>query len=309
MDITLIRTFLAVSATGSFADASQRLFVTQSAVSLRIARLEASLGHTLFTRSKAGAALTDEGRAFEHYATSIVRIWEEARQQIAVPEGFRTTLSVGAQYSLWQRMGFRLFDELRVAATDIGLRAEMGTPDRLTRLLVEGVIHCAILFTPILRPGLATRRLVEDDLVLAASWPDPTLDDLPGQYVFVDWGPEFVHAHAESLPHLINPGLTMATGTLTAEFISRRRFAAYLPARNLKPYLDDGRLHLVPEAPSFPYPTWFVWRESISSEMIDLLQTSLDKVVAHIDVETDEVRDQLRSLNNGEFPDVLGERD
>ena len=58
MDITLIKTFLEVSNTGSFVAACDRLFVTQSAVSLRIQRLEDSLGHPLFTRSKAGAILT-----------------------------------------------------------------------------------------------------------------------------------------------------------------------------------------------------------------------------------------------------------
>lgn len=35
---------------------------------------------------------------------------------------------------------------------------------------------------------------MDDVLVLVASWPDPTLD-LAGCYAFVDWAPEFVHAH------------------------------------------------------------------------------------------------------------------
>ena len=67
MDIALIRTFLEVAATGSFVNASERLYVTQSAVSLRIARLEDTLGKPLFTRSKAGAELTPAGR--HHRAT------------------------------------------------------------------------------------------------------------------------------------------------------------------------------------------------------------------------------------------------
>ena len=88
MDIALIRTFLEVAATGSFVNASERLFVTQSAVSLRIQRLEDSLGKQLFQRSKSGAELTPAGREFERYALSLVKIWEEARQQIGVPEGY-----------------------------------------------------------------------------------------------------------------------------------------------------------------------------------------------------------------------------
>lgn len=107
MDIALIRTFLEVAATGSFVNASERLFVTQSAVSLRVARLESELGKPLFTRSKAGAELTTAAREFERYALSLIKIWEEARQQIGVPEGYTKSLSIGAKYSLWPRLGFR----------------------------------------------------------------------------------------------------------------------------------------------------------------------------------------------------------
>jgi len=53
MDITLIKTFIEVANSGSFVAGSERLFVTQSAVSLRVQRLEGSLGHALFSRSKA----------------------------------------------------------------------------------------------------------------------------------------------------------------------------------------------------------------------------------------------------------------
>ncbi|WP_255572217.1 LysR family transcriptional regulator [Celeribacter sp. PS-C1] len=100
MDIALIRTFLEVAATGSF--------VTQSAISLRIQRLEDSLGKQLFTRSKAGAELTPAGREFERYALSLIKIWEEARQQIGVPEGYTKSLTIGARLccKLFQRQAF-----------------------------------------------------------------------------------------------------------------------------------------------------------------------------------------------------------
>lgn len=35
------------------------------------------------TRFWAGAGLTHAGRAFERYAPSIIRVWEEMRQQVA----------------------------------------------------------------------------------------------------------------------------------------------------------------------------------------------------------------------------------
>lgn len=74
MDITLINTFLEVASTGSFVSAPDRLFVTQSAVSLRVQRLEESLGRPWFTRSKAGAELTPAGKELESYAISMIKL-------------------------------------------------------------------------------------------------------------------------------------------------------------------------------------------------------------------------------------------
>ncbi len=75
---------------------------------------------------------------FERYALSLVKIWEEARQQVAIPEGFTKSLTIGAQYSLWPRLGFRMIDALRDNMPELNLRAELGMPDRLTRFLIEG---------------------------------------------------------------------------------------------------------------------------------------------------------------------------
>lgn len=151
MDITLIRTFLEVASSGSFVSASDRLFVTQSAVSLRIQRLEDSLGHPLFSRSKAGAILTPAGTQFEQYALSLIKIWEEARQQIAIPEGFDQSFTIGAQYSLWPRLGFQWLDRLQAQLPQLSIRTELGMPDRLTRYLIEGVVQAALIYTPQLR--------------------------------------------------------------------------------------------------------------------------------------------------------------
>ena len=105
MDIQQARTFLEIVGTGSFQLAAERLYVTQSAVSLRVKRMEADLGQTLFTRSKAGAVMTPAGEQFARFARSLVRVWEEARHQVAVPDGFDDTLILGAQPSLWPGLG------------------------------------------------------------------------------------------------------------------------------------------------------------------------------------------------------------
>ena len=189
MDITLIRTFIEVANTGSFVAARDRLFVTQSAISLRIQRLEDSLGHQLFTRSKAGAVLTPEGKQFEPFALSLLKVWEEARQKISMPQGYERALSIGAQYSLWPGLGFRWLDALQAEMPELSVHAEMGMPDRITRFLVEGMVQAALLYTPQLRPGLIVEPALDDELILVASYPGANLERLSG-YVAVAWGPE-----------------------------------------------------------------------------------------------------------------------
>ena len=287
LDHSLLRTFLEVAASGSFIRAAERLGVTQSAVSLRIQRLEEALGRTLFTRSKAGAEMTAAGRAFERYAHSMIQVWEEARQQVAIPEGFSDSLTIGAEPSQWSRLGFGWIDALRDARPQLSIRAEMGSPDVLTRRLAEGVVDAALMPRPQMRPGLRSVRAMEQVLVMVASWGGASLDDeaLARRYVLVDWGAEFVGAHALQLPHLTNTGLTMSLGTQAAEFIRARASAGYLPAHCVTGQIDGGSLHLVTEAPVFPYPVWLVTREDLSADLHETALHTLVKATEALDAE------------------------
>ncbi len=299
MDITLIKTFLEVSNTGSFIAACDRLFVTQSAISLRIQRLEDSLGHPLFIRSKAGAILTPTGEQFHHYALSLLKLWEEAKQQIAMPEGYTRAITIGAQYSLWPRLGFRWIDALQVAMPELSIRTEMGMPDRMTRFLIEGVVQAALLYTPQLRPGLVVEPALDDELIMVASFREATLD-MKRDYVAVDWGPEFTHAQTAALPHLTNTGVTMSLGALAGDYIVNRRAIAYLPARAAKRRLDAGELHIVADAPRFPYPSWLVMRDDIEDDLAAVARGALAAVVQNAENEQEYIVEELEAMEASE---------
>lgn len=307
MDTTLLRTFLEVTATGSFVAASERLFVTQSAVSLRVQKLEDELGRPLFTRSKAGAELTPAGREFERFALGHIKLWEEAKQQIAIPDGFTKSLVIGAQYSLWPRLGFRWTDAIRRTMPDLSLRAEVGMPDRLTRFLIEGVIQSALMYTPQLRPGLKVDKIMDEELVMVASWANPNLSNIADRYVFVDWGPEFVQAHSIHLGDLTNPGMTLALGTMVVDYMLNRAVAAYVPARAVSEHLAKGTLHLVPDAPRFPYPVYHIWREDLSENIIRVARKTLSQTIHHAESRQDKVIDALASISDEDRVLILGE--
>jgi LysR family transcriptional regulator, flagellar master operon regulator len=293
VDLQLLRTFLEVSDTGSFGTAAARLFVTQSAVSLRVHRLEAQLGRPLFDRTTAGVVLTQAGREFRGFATLILRNWEQARQRVSALDGLSAELAVAAQPSLWPRFGFRWLDRLRDELPKTAIRAEMARPDALAGLIMTGSVQAILSHVALIRPGLTTEHLMEDQLVMVATWPDATVEAVNGAYGLVDWGQEFLRAHDEALPILAERKLVLGFGTLTVDYLKGRRLAAYLPARVARKPLGEGAVHLVRDAPSFPNPSWVIWRDDMDPAHRSVASKTLSEAVSQAEAATAEVIDQL----------------
>ncbi|MDU9024456.1 LysR substrate-binding domain-containing protein [Pseudomonas corrugata] len=74
--------FEAVARTGSFTQAAQELFITQSAVSKQVKKLEENLGFPLFTRKHRGVVLTDPGRALYEGVQPALESFRETVQRV-----------------------------------------------------------------------------------------------------------------------------------------------------------------------------------------------------------------------------------
>lgn len=268
MDLLVARTFLAVVEAGSFVAAGRHIHATQSTVSARIKSLEDQLGKRVFERSKAGCELTPAGRMFLRYAQTLVRVWEEARHQVAVPPGFDEVIIVGGQYSLWHGLLIGWLKDFRAKAPRIAVRCEVGVPQRLMRELSEGALDLAVMYRPELRSGLKVEQLLEDRLILVTADPG---HDFASNYAFIDWGEDFMRRHAEVFPDLHNPGLTLDLGVAGIDVVISERASGYFPERIARRWLESGRLVRVPDAPEFNFPVYVVHRERFAStETIDL---------------------------------------
>ncbi|MAB98505.1 MAG: LysR family transcriptional regulator [Pseudomonadaceae bacterium] len=82
MTIKQLRAFLAVAQSLSFAQACERLHLSQSALSLTIKALEDGLGGRLFSRTTRNVNLTPEGEALLPMARRLLADWENAEEQL-----------------------------------------------------------------------------------------------------------------------------------------------------------------------------------------------------------------------------------
>ena len=85
LDLSVLRTFVAIVETGGLTSAGRRVGRTQPAVSHQAKRLEESVGRPLFETDKRHLTLTREGEILLEYARSMLRLNDELRSRFDSP--------------------------------------------------------------------------------------------------------------------------------------------------------------------------------------------------------------------------------
>jgi DNA-binding transcriptional LysR family regulator len=105
VDLLDVLAFVRVAETGAFSRAAERMGMSKSILSRRVARLEAQLGARLLTRTAQGAQPTDVGQAYFERASNILADLEAAEEvvaeavtQVAGPIRLSAPLSFGVEH-------------------------------------------------------------------------------------------------------------------------------------------------------------------------------------------------------------------
>lgn len=143
MTLQQLRYVTAISETGSFNKAAERLFIAQPSLTSAIKELEKELGITLFNRSGRGATLTAAGSDFLPYAQSVLNRYqdlvdvfgggEKRRQRFAVSTQHYTfavkafvQLTSGLdvaeyEFALWETRTKQVLEDVAAARSEIGI--------------------------------------------------------------------------------------------------------------------------------------------------------------------------------------------
>ena len=269
-----IRTFLEIAASGSFSRTAENLNVTQSTVSGRVRAMEEQLGRPLFRRGHAGVELTSAGQRFRRYAEGIERLWQQSQQQVALPEGYRTVLALGAQVSLWERLILDWMPRMRRQAPTVALQVQADYSHSLMRQLSDGLLDICVMYQPRHIAGLVIEDLFEETLVMASREPRDVSLDWVEDYVFVDWGDTFRVQHSEAYPDLETPAVSVGLGALGLQYILQNGGAGYFPRRMVDPLVASGEMHLVRGAATVRRPAYVVYTTNPKDE--EVLTLALD---------------------------------
>jgi len=151
-----------------FRKASERLFLSQPALSKKIQRLEEKLKGALFVRSRRRVALTDAGKGFLPKAAKLLQDAEDAlRETQAAMEGRAGTLRIGFGIASLPEILPRTILRFRKLYPEVELQMrEMPSPTQASSL-IESRLDAGILRMPLTDRRLMCVPLFSEPLVLA----------------------------------------------------------------------------------------------------------------------------------------------
>jgi DNA-binding transcriptional LysR family regulator len=144
LDASLLRTLTAVGDTKNFSRAATHLNITQSAVTLRIQKLEHLLRRTLVHRSRAGVALTEDGRVLVEYARKILELNDEAVEHTSTRNA-RESIAVGVIEEVERFFFEKFLTDFHKNYPRVRIDVVVDYSRNLKRLMDEDKIRLALL--------------------------------------------------------------------------------------------------------------------------------------------------------------------
>ncbi|MFT4151437.1 MAG: LysR family transcriptional regulator [Paracoccaceae bacterium] len=220
MQIELVDTFLDLVETRSFNRTAERLGVTQSTVSGRVAALEAAVGARLFDRSRAGTDLTAEGARFEAHARSLRHTWAEAQRAVAHSGKAAAVLRIGIQHDLAAGQMGDWVQAFRQALPDYAFYIECDYSPQMCIEVERGTLDFAVLYTPYPHPDLHFASTGEIAYVLVSSDGETRASLRPDRYVRGSFAPAFDAAHRAALPEMADAPVGSGANTAIAGLLT-----------------------------------------------------------------------------------------
>ncbi len=166
MNIDVMKTFCDLVDTGSFSKAAEANYVSQSAVSQQLAKLERDLSTQLISRGAGLVAPTEAGKALYEGAREILRRYEQLLGEVrSAADSVRGVLRVGTIYSV----GFYLLDpfirKFLRGHPEVNLHVEYARWNRIYTAVINGEMDMGVVACPEKHRSVEIVPLANEELV------------------------------------------------------------------------------------------------------------------------------------------------
>lgn len=153
---------------GSFSAAARKLYISQSALSQAVRKLEKELGFELFLRSSTSASPTRACRLFVEEGRKVLQVWNQFEREMHLYAGRQQSdLTVGLPALLLKNLMPFFGPEFETASPDTNLEVLEERSNTLEKLVAQEAIDLCVVRGPLQNTALASTRVLTPELLLA----------------------------------------------------------------------------------------------------------------------------------------------
>lgn len=207
MDFANLQAFVTVAEQGSFSQAAAHLFLTQPAISKRIANLEQELGTRLFDRIGRRVDLSEAGQALLPRARQILLAMDDSRRAIhnlAGQVGGR--LSMGTSHHIGLHRLPPILRQFSRRWPEVDLDLQFMDSEQVCAAVLHGDLELGVVTLPLTRPAELEQREI---------WPDPLAIVVARDH------PLAKQSRVSRQTLLAHPAILPMQGTFTRELVER----------------------------------------------------------------------------------------
>lgn len=165
MNLRFVEAFVWVARLKSITRSAEKLCLTQSAVSNRVAALEEELGITLLDRRERSFKLTPSGTRFLQYAERLLALQREIKSQLGSPEQMPLSLRIGGIETALHTWLIPMIDLLKKSNRQIELELTIETTPVLVEQLRRGSLDLVFAALPALGEQISNEVLAPLEMV------------------------------------------------------------------------------------------------------------------------------------------------
>lgn len=169
MEISTLKTFIAVAETGGVSLAAERLHCVQSNVTARIKKLEEELCVSLFLRKSRGMTLSTQGQVLLEHAYKLVDMERQARSAVSASLDDGGSLSLGSMETAMAARLPQILKEFHQRHPKTELLVRTGTTDEMIQQVISYQLDCAIVGSTVQHDSIEQYPFFKEHLVLVSA--------------------------------------------------------------------------------------------------------------------------------------------
>ncbi len=255
LDLNLIKVFLTVYECKSILRASQKLFVSQPAITKSIKRLEQFLGGKLFIRTPKGVIPTTEGEQFNSACFNSMKILENGINKFSDLANLESgTLNIGSSSTIIRKILMVFINEYSQKFPKIKITVTDANSEKLLKYLKNGAIDLAILNMPIPNDeNFVVTPLIQthDCFISSTKYKKQylTIQQLQKEKLILQKRPSSNRDYFEKMREYNNINLTpsyeIGSFGLITDFVSQNMGIAYTIKEFVQTEIDQGKIKIL----------------------------------------------------------------